>query len=430
MRRFYTLLLYLIAPLALVRLWWRGRRNPGYYQRWRERLGDVPPPATGPLIWIHAVSVGEAQAAQPLVRRLQSEFPEYGVLITTTTPTGAETVRRLFNSDVEHRFFPFDLPPFVARFLDRIRPSVLLIMETEIWPNLLAACEQRGIPVGLVNARMSERSARGYGWVQPLTRDALARLSFIAAQGEADVARLRDLGADPADIIQSGSLKFDIRLPASVPEQAEILRLSWGLDRHVWVAASTHDGEEEQILAVHRQVLEVFPNALLVLVPRHPERFDGVVQLVREKGFSLLRRSEHLNCEPDCQVFIGDTMGELPVFLAAADLAFIGGSLVEVGGHNLLEPAALGVPVLFGPWMFNFALIADLFVEQQAGCQVRDAAHLGEMLLAWFRDPQERARVGDNGRRVVESNRGALERVMTAVRGLLVTDMGRDRRSP
>lgn len=419
MRRVYTILLYLLTPLFLLRLWWRGRRNPGYRQRWRERLGMIPPMGDGAVVWVHAVSVGEAQAAQPVVRRLLAEYPGYRLLVTTTTPTGADQVRRLFDGEVIHRYFPYDLPPMVGRFLDAVAPRLLLILETEIWPNLLAACEDRGVPVALINARLSARSARGYRRFGSLTSRSLRRIARIGVQSSQDAQRFAGLGAPADRIEETGSLKFDIRLPASVREQAEVLRLGWGLDRPVWVAASTHEGEEPQVLAAHNAILEAVPEALLVLVPRHPERFDGVVELVRNGGYRFRRRSRHPAADADCQVYIGDTMGELPVFLAAADVAFVGGSLVAVGGHNILEPAALGVPTLFGPHMFNFAAIAEMFLQQGAARQVEDADALASAVLALFGDAGLRARIGDAGRRVLEGNRGALDRTMRIVSDLL-----------
>ena len=420
MRGVYTFLLCLLLPAALLRLWWRGRHSPGYRQRWRERFGDVPPLARDPVIWVHAVSVGEAQAAQPLVRRLLAVQPDHRLLVTTTTPTGADQVRRLFDGEVVHRYFPYDLPWIARRYLDAVHPRLLVVMETEIWPNLLAACEERGIPVALVNARMSARSARGYRWLGSLTAESLARIRMIAAQTGDDRGRFIDLGAQPERVVETGSLKFDIRLPASVGEQAEVLRLAWGMDRPVWVAASTHEGEDRQVLEAHSLILEAFPDALLVLVPRHPERFDGVAELIRGEGFRYLRRSTR-TAAPDCQVYLGDTMGELPVFFAAADVAFIGGSLVEAGGHNLLEPAALGVPVVFGPHMFNFAAIAELFLREGAARRADDAMAVAAIVREWFAAPDLRVRIGAAGQRVVEGNRGALDKTMGAVNVLLQT---------
>lgn len=415
MRRIYTIILALLSPLALLRIWWRGRRSPGYRERWQQRLGHISRPNGGPLIWVHAVSVGEAQAAQPLIRRLLANYPAHRIYVSTTTPTGSERVRRLFGDEVDHGYFPFDLPHIVGRYLDVLHPDVVLVMETEIWPNLLAECERRSVPIMLINARLSARSERGYRWAGSLTYESLQRIQRIAVQSEPDRERFIALGAPAERVVITGSLKFDIRLPASIMEQAEVLRLGWGMDRPVWVAASTHDGEEQQVLEAHKEILKHYPEALLVLVPRHPERFDAVADLVGTKGFGYLRRSREPCAEMSCQVYVGDTMGELPVFYAAADVAYVGGSLVEVGGHNILEPAALGVPVVFGPHMFNFSAISELFLDQEAARQATDAEELADCVSRWMADSGERARVGDNGRRVVEANRGALEATMRLV---------------
>ena len=424
MRLIYTALLYLGLPLALIRLWWRGLRNPAYRRRWRERLGSVARPADGPVIWVHAVSVGEAQAAQPLIRRLLRDYPEYSVLVTTTTPTGRDQVARLFSDAVEHRYFPFDLPGIVRRYLAQVDPALVLVMETEIWPNLAAECARRAIPLMLVNGRLSARSARGYARVRALMAETLQHFDRLAVQTPADAERQVSLGASRQRVDVTGHLKFDIRLAASVAEQAEVLRLSWGLDRPVWVAASTHEGEEQQVLAAHARLLKQFPRALLLLVPRHPERFEPVAELIRRQGYALRRRSVDSLSGDDFQVFLGDTMGELPVFLGAGDMAFMGGSLVPVGGHNLLEPAALGVPVVFGPHMFNFAAISELFLNQRAAIQVADADALAEVLARCLGDAERRAQIGEAGRRLVAENRGALDRTLDEVRALLPPGSG------
>lgn len=410
----YTLLLRLLLPLALVRLLWRSLRAPAYRRRIGERLalkGSAPGPAD---VWVHAVSVGEVQAAAPLIRHLLTRDPPQRVLVTTTTPTGAARVEDLFGAAVTHRYTPFDLPGMVGRFLDAVRPRLILVMETEIWPNTLAEAERRGIPVVLANARLSTRSARGYGRLQPLTRETLNRFHRIAAQGAADARRFLELGAAPERVEVTGSIKFDQRLPASLQEQSEVLRRIWA-GRPVWVAASTHEGEEEPVLEAHRRVRARLPGALLVLVPRHPERFDRVADLVARAGLTLVRRSSRAGCGPETAVLLGDTMGELPVFLAAADAAFIGGSLVPVGGHNPLEAAAVGVPVATGPQVFNFAAIVELLVSEDAAVLVQDVEGLGALMTRWLADAAERARVGENGRRVVEQNRGALGRLIDLI---------------
>jgi 3-deoxy-D-manno-octulosonic-acid transferase len=411
---FYTMLLRLLLPLALARLLWRSLRAPAYRRRIGERLAlkrSAPRPAD---VWVHAVSVGEVQAAAPLIRHLLTRDPPQRVLVTTTTPTGAARLKDLFDQAVIHRYTPFDLPGPVGRFLDRVRPRIILVMETEIWPNTLAQAERRRIPVILANARLSERSARGYGRLQPLTRQTLNRFDRIAAQGEADARRFLELGAAAERVEVTGSIKFDQQLPASLQEQSEVLRRDW-VDRPVWVAASTHEGEEELVLEAHRRIRAQVPEALLVLVPRHPERFDRVADLVARGGFSAVRRSTRAPCSAATAVLLGDTMGELPVFLAAADTAFIGGSLVPVGGHNPLEASAVGVPVATGPQVFNFTAIVDLLVAEEAASLVQDAEGLSTLMTRWLGDAAERTRIGENGRRVVEQNRGALGRLIALI---------------
>ena len=419
MIRLYSLLLYLLLPLALLRLLWRGRRAPAYRRRWGERLGFYGdrPMAAG--LWIHAVSVGETQAAAPLIKHFLDRHPDLGVMVTTTTPTGSERLRALFEERVRHVYLPYDLPLILNRFLDRVRPRLVLVMETEIWPNLLRVCERRGIPVILGNARLSARSARGYARLGGLTRETFSRLSLVAAQAEVDAERFIALGV-PADRVRvTGSIKFDLRQPASLEDKAEALRRLWGSDRPVWVAGSTHEGEEESLLAAQRRVREAVPRALLVLVPRHPERFDRVAALAERSGLGLVRRSTGALCWPEAGVFLGDTMGELPVLIAAADAAFIGGSLVPVGGHNLLEAAAVGVPVAIGPHAFNFAEITRLLVAEGAAVQVADTGELASLMIAWLGDAALRARIGEQGRRVVARNRGALGRLIALVEDVL-----------
>jgi 3-deoxy-D-manno-octulosonic-acid transferase len=421
----YTLILRLLLPLVWLRLYWRSLKAPAYRQRMAERLVRDAPAAPPVGVWVHAVSVGEVQAAQPLIRHLLTRNPPLQVLVTTATPTGAARVHELFGESVSHRYAPYDLPEVVGRILDRVQPRLLIVMETEIWPNTLAQCNARGIPVVLTNARLSARSARGYARLAGLTRETLGRFALIAAQAEADGQRFRELGADPRQVRVTGSIKFDLRLPASLQDQAEVMRRTWGGDRPVWVAASTHEGEDDTCLAAHRRLRERVPAALLVLVPRHPERFDRVAALVRRSGFGLVRRSSREPCTREAAVFLGDTMGELPVFLAAADAAFIGGSLVPTGGHNPLEAAAVGVPVATGPHVFNFAAVMELLVAEGAAVQVTSAEGLADLMGDWLTDATLRTRIGEQGRLVVERNRGALQRLIELIEGCLnSTDNG------
>ncbi|MES9933529.1 MAG: lipid IV(A) 3-deoxy-D-manno-octulosonic acid transferase [Candidatus Sedimenticola sp. PURPLELP] len=410
----YSIILIVFLPLVLLRLLWRGMRSPAYLKRLGERFGYLNHLNLDKSIWLHTVSVGEAQAAEPMVNLLQERYPEIPIVMTTTTPTGSDRVKKLFGNTVHHAYFPYDLPFAINGFLRRTNPRLLVMMETEIWPNLLAVCDRRGIPTVLANARLSERSAQGYARFGRFSREIFGHISVAAAQAPADAERLLGLGVPSDRVRVTGSIKFDIRMPASLHERAEVLRRQWG-ERPVWVAASTHEGEDELVLAAHKRVLERIPDALLVLVPRHPERFDRVAALCLKSDFSIIRRSSGATWDGGIEVFLGDTMGELTLFLAAADTAFVGGSLVPTGGHNVLEPAALGVPAVFGPHMFNFAIISSMLLTEDAAAQVADEVQLAEVVLRWLGDASERARVGENGRAVVEVNRGALDRLMSII---------------
>lgn len=411
-RLLYTLLLYLALPLMLARLVWRGFKFPAYRRRWLERLGRFAPPEQGGGIWIHAVSVGEAQAIAPVVRYLLSNYPTVPLTVTTTTPTGSERVRLLFGDGVFHVYFPYDVPFAVQGFLDRVRPRWLVMVETEIWPNLLATCAQREVVTFLANARISAKSAAGYMRLKRLSRETFGRLDWIAAQAKDDADRFIALGS-PADHVRvTGSLKFDIEVPASVAEQALALRRSLGPDRPVWVAASTHEGEDEQVLDAHAVVRDTLSEALLVLVPRHPERFDRVADLCRQRGLTFSRRSHGGVASSRAAVLLGDTMGELLIFLGASDAAFVGGSLVPIGGHNVLEASAQGVAVVFGQHMFNFPVISKVLLERGAAVQINRGDDLGRLIAQWLSDATLRVRIGEAGRRAIETNRGALPAVL------------------
>lgn len=424
MRGLYTLILYLLTPLALLRLLWRGLRAPGYWQRWGERFGYIPAQTGVAPIWVHAVSVGEVQAAVPLLRALLKQYPDVPLLVTTTTPTGSEQLRNLFESRVAHVYMPYDLPGAVARFLKCARPRLALIMETEIWPNLYHTCARRNVPVLLVNARLSARSAAGYARVRGLAAATLRCLHGIAAQSRADAERFIELGAPAERVRITGSIKFDMKIPASLTEQAAVLRRDWGLQRPVWVAASTHEDEDELALEAHRRVRARYPDALLVLVPRHPERFARVAALCREQGWNTVLRSEQMATPADAAVFVGDSMGELLLFFGACDIAFIGGSLIPHGGHNPLEASAQRIPVLFGPHMFNFEQIAQLLLDAGAALEVGDSGMLADGVLRWLDDPTARSTAGERGAAVVEANKGARDAVLAMVAEALGERLG------
>ncbi len=423
MRHLYSALLYLATPLILARLAWSGRRNRGYWRRWPERFGyaaDAPTPGG---IWVHAVSVGEVIAALPLIERLRSAHPDLAVTITTMTPTGSERVRAALGGSVHHRYLPYDLPGAVGRFLDDVRPRLGLLMETELWPNLVAGCVVRDVPLVLANARLSAGSAAGYRRIGGLVRPLLGGLAAIAAQGEADAQRFVALGADPARVTVTGSIKFDLAIDDATRAAGGALRETLGAARPCWIAASTHDGEDAQLLAAHARVRERFPGTVLLLVPRHPERFARVAALCEARGFAVARRSRDAP-GGGADVYLGDTMGELLLLYAAADVAFVGGSLVPTGGHNPLEPAALGLPVVTGPHLHNFARIADLLEQAGALRRVHDAEALAGRVVELLESPELAQAAGTAGREVVARNRGALERLLGLVEELLARRAG------
>lgn len=424
-RTLYTLLLHLALPLILLRLYLRGRQAPAYRQRVAERFSFALPPLQPGGIWVHAVSVGESIAAAPLIRALLERHPGLPITITCMTPTGSERIRALFARElqsgrVQHCYLPYDLPWAAARFLDRVRPRLALIMETELWPNHIHQCARRGIPSVLANARLSEKSARGYARFAGLTRPMLAEMSWIAAQTEAEAERFRQLGARAECVSVTGSIKFDLSIDPELKPRAQTLRARWGAERRpVWIAASTHAGEDEIILAAHRQLLASHPDALLILVPRHPERFDAVDVLCRREGFATLRRTSGQPVGEGDQLLLGDTMGELLFLYALADIAFVGGSLVPNGGHNLLEPAALGLPVLSGPQLFNFLEIAAQLREAGALQEVQNAPSLSAALGRLLEDDERRQVMADAGLRVLAANQGALQRLLSGLERLL-----------
>tara|TARA_B100001109_G_scaffold29807_1_gene23193 strand:- start:15394 stop:16713 length:1320 start_codon:yes stop_codon:yes gene_type:complete len=418
-RILYTLLFTLLLPLFVARLWWRGRRNPGYRRRISERFGRLPHAPRPNGLWVHAVSVGETLAAAPFVKAFQQRHPDVAVIVTTTTPTGSEQVQRLFGHSVFHMYMPYDLPPFLARFLNTLKPGLLVVMETELWPNLLAACESRDIPVVLANARMSEKSARGYDRFAALTRPMLQRLAMVAVQNPVDGERFVQLGLPSERMEVTGSVKYDVTIPAGIHERGLALRSQWGAERKVLALASGHAGEDEQLLDLYRPLAAQIPHLLLLLIPRHPERFDEVAVAVRSRGLKGHRRSSG-DAGSETQVYLADSMGEMLLLLSACDLVLVGGSLVAHGGHNPIEPAALGKATLTGPHHFNFAAIVDSLQQHKALAQVSDDPDtLYEQLLQYLQDDDLRQRMGEAGMKVVEDNRGAVGRLVELSAGYL-----------
>ncbi len=414
----YNVLIYLAAPAAILVQLWRGLRDPSYRDRLGERFG-FGTVVQGPTLWVHAVSVGEVQAALPLISQLRQRHPKYRVLLTTVTPTGAARARLLFGGQVMLRYVPFDLPGSVKRFFDRVRPELAMILETELWPNLYRECGRRGVPLVLASARISPRSVGRYRRLVPLFRETLSHGIVIAAQSESDAGRFRSIGATPERTHVTGNIKFDFQPPAGIEEQGRQWRERNAPGRPVWVAGSTHEGEETIVLDAHRRVRERFPDALLVLVPRHPQRFDAVRDLLARRHDCAASRSSGAAISPSTSVVLGDTMGELMMFYAAADLAFVAGSLVPVGGHNVLEPASIGRPVLTGPHNFNGEEIARLLMDAGAAFVVSDTAQLAHAIIELLDDGKLRAVMGEAGRSVLDANRGALDRLLTLVDPLL-----------
>ena len=418
MRRLYSALIYCAAPFAFAMVLWRGLRDRSYWQALGERFGWGPSVSAAPSIWLHAVSLGEMTAAAPLVRALQSRYPESPLVLTTATLTGKARARDLFGATTDVRFLPYDTPGAVARFLDRTRPRLAILMETELWPNLFRECERRRVPLVLASARLSAKSVARYTRFGALFRGIFSSNSLVAAQTLEDAGRFIAIGAPSARTHVVGNIKFDMQLSREAIARGGELRSSLGRERPVWIAGSTHAGEEEQVLEAHRQLQVGEPNALLLLVPRHPDRFEAVAELLRRGAVRFTRRSSGVPPDRATRVVLVDTVGELAALYAAGDVAFVGGSLVPVGGHNLLEPAALGLPVLTGPSYSSGKDIARLLILQGAALEVADARELAAALARLLDDPAARQRMGDIGRHIVESNRGSLARLLELIEPL------------
>ncbi len=423
MRFFYNLLTYLML-LPYAGYWlFRGLGNPRSLKNIGQRFG-FGLPRLDRCIWVHAVSVGEVQAATPLINVLRDRFPEESLVVTTVTMTGKDRVVALFGNAVTHCYVPFEFPHAVRSFFDRVNPRAALIMETEIWPNLYRGCGIRNVPLILVSARISPRSLSGYRKLLPIIRETLSHGIIIAAQSQADAERFLSLGASPQRTHVTGNIKFDIELPQGVVDSGAALRREIAGSRPVWIAASTHEGEEQIVLDAHRELLTGFPDLLLILVPRHPERFADVRALIMKAGFDVVSRTDGVACRPTTTVFLCDTMGEVPQFYAASDIAFVGGSLVPVGGHNLLEPAAQGLPIVTGQHLYNAQDIADMFAEAGAFRQARDSDELAAVVAELLADKEEARRLGECALALTEQNRGALQRLLVLLEPLLENRRG------
>lgn len=413
----YRMILYVFFPVLVGRFFLRGLRNRSYFNRIGERFGfsRIGPAPGG--VWIHAVSVGEVNAAAPLVNEIIKYWPDKAITITTMTTTGSDRVLKIFGTSVSHCYLPYDYPGAVRRFVRKISPGIGLVMETEIWPNLIDCCHRRRIPLIYTNVRLSEKSWHGYNRFRSLFSKTLKQVSRFAVQSEPDASRLVRLGAEQEKISITGSLKFDIDLPQSISEAGEAVRRQLGWNRPVLIAASTHEGEETALIEIFQRIKTELQDVLLILVPRHPERFALAYKLCKKAGLTAVQRSTMpAELSNNIDVLVVDTMGELPMFIAASDVTFMGGSLVPIGGHNLLEPAALCRPVVFGPHMFNFSEISEMFLQHGAGIQVDNSDELAEVCERLLSDAGMRDQYGTQGEKLVHQNKGALEKVIALVR--------------
>ncbi|TAL47436.1 MAG: 3-deoxy-D-manno-octulosonic acid transferase [Methylovulum sp.] len=411
MRAFYSGLFYLVIPFIMLRLAWRGIKAPDYLCRWRERFACYDKPFPEGVIWFHAVSVGEAEALFPLVRQVQYRHPELKLLITTTTPTGSARVSSVLKNTVAHVYLPYDLPDAVDRFMQCFKPSLAVIMETEIWPNLYAYCGKNSIPLYIINARLSGKSARGYQKIPALIRPALAQVKRIATQTQDDSLRFIAIGASGEKVMTLGNMKFDIEFSQELIEQGLQLKSALFDKRFAWICASTHKDEEKICLEIYREIKQELPELLLLIAPRHPERFPEVKKLCEQQHLELVTRTSNAACRPSTDIYLVDTLGDLKMLYAASDLAFIGGSMVPVGGHNILEAAAAGVPVLFGPYMANFKEIAQGVLAQGAAIQCLDKDAVVKAIRMLYKDPAYREALVENAALFVRQNRGAIARI-------------------
>ena len=418
-RLLYSLTLYLAVPVILLRLYLRGRKAPAYRQRIPERFGKYVPPANfnslKQTLWIHAVSVGEASAAAPLVRGLQIRYPDSQILVTTMTPTGSDNILGAFNDQVFHCYLPYDLPGAVDRFIHRFNPSLLILMETELWYNLIHSCASQQVKLILANARLSENSAKGYRRFLGFTRGMLSRFDFIAAQAQADADRFVKLGADPKKIMIAGSLKFNVNLDIDKSKDDAVLLSIKESGRTVIIAASTREGEEQKVLRGFLKVLKEYPSVLLILVPRHPERFDSVAKLCEAQNLIVSRRSEKQAVDWSTQVYLGDTMGEMLSYYQISGIAFVGGTLADTGCQNVLEPAALGLPVVVGPSQYNFATICAQLEAAGGLHTVANEAELTKYLTSLIRDPARQRQIGTAARTLVDANKQALPTLLKII---------------
>ena len=418
---FYVVLSYLTLPFLVLRLFLKSFKQPAYGKRIKERLGIFSAPRIS--VWIHAVSLGEVIAAAPLIEKLIAEHNRPNIMLTTTTPTGSEKALALFKDRVFHVYAPFDVPCIVRRFLNKIQPKLVIIMETELWPNWFLACKKKNIPIIIANARLSPQSQEGYNRIRSLTAMTLNCVDKLLAQTNEDAKRFIELGISPDKVSILGNIKFDLTIPDNIHEKAQSFRTLWQKDRLVWIAGSTHHREEEVVFNAFKLIKKEYPSALLILVPRHPERFEKMATLSQNVGFNTVLRTSIENTPPEklveMDVLLGNTIGEMLLFLASSDVAFIGGSIIPQGGHNILEPAALYVPIITGPHMFNFQKIYDEFLQAESMITINDAedgASLAQAVSSLFANPLLREEYASLGFKIIERNQGALEKHLNVIR--------------
>lgn len=413
-RTFYTLVLLLLAPVLLIGLYKKKPNKPSFGARWKEHFGFTPKlKHVKHPVWIHAVSVGESILACNIVKEIKQKSPELPILVTTTTSTGAEQIAKLGDL-VEHRYMPIDFNFAIRRFLKVVQPNQLIIIETELWPNTLHQVDKQGIDISVINARLSEKSCRNYAKVQALFNSINLSVTRWLCQSDTDAQRFIRLGVSPEKIDVTGSIKFEIKIEETVEQQGQSLKKSFSAQRPIWIAASTHKGEDEQVLEAHKNILLRHPNALLILVPRHPERFDSVFELCQTQNLNTIRRTANQPVENSTQIYLADTMGEMLKLLKASDVCFMGGSLSgkKVGGHNVLEPAALNIPTITGPSFFNFKEITEALIVQKGILICQDSNQLAEQVNELFTTPVKGDQLAHNAYRLVEKNRGALSQTI------------------
>ena len=419
LRYLYNVLIYLSIPFILIRLVWRSWQRPGYGKRWYERFGFIPSPPHEGGIWFHAVSLGETIAAVPLINALLMAQPHLSITVTAMTLTGSDRARALLGDRVHQVYVPYDIPGAVKRFLKRVKPRVAVIMETELWPNLLHYGKAQGVSLMLANGRLSQPSAQGYKRLRYLVQPMLEVFSTIAVQSSEDRDRFYALGAKAKQLVVTGNVKYHITILPELYQQAHQLRKDLGVERPVWIAASTHGGEEALILEAFHQLRERCPHALLVLVPRHPERFEKVTRLCQKQGLEVARRSQRERCTKNIAIYLGDTLGELLLMYGACDVAFVGGSFVPVGGHNVLEAAAFAKPVITGPYTHNFLAVNEQLRAVGALKPVSTVDSLAEAVIFWLNDKQAACEAGWKGQQVVKKNSGALGKHVALIEDLL-----------